>query len=139
MAKTPELLAQQLEKVKSAEARAASLRAKLSEERKKTLLELHVFLGFDSTHDLIDELERLVGKRRGRPPIKTDSAENESGEGESSKSMAKRKRISRDQRRKVIAAIGDGHTGEEVAEKFNISLSSVNNIKRSEGLVRVRR
>lgn len=92
------------------------------------LLALPAKHGFKSMDDFIDALRAATG-----------------GSGKAAKSAAKsssgrkpRAKITPEMKQKVKALVGDGKTGGQIAKALNISLPSVQNIKKELGLVKKR-
>jgi DNA invertase Pin-like site-specific DNA recombinase len=83
-------------------------------------------LGFASREDLINAL-RSVGK--------AGSGKGRRGRGKS-KGRRKRTTITAELRSRIEAAVRAGGKGQEVADKFDVSLPTVQNIKRAAGLTR---
>ena len=112
-------------------AKVEKLEKSISDERAALLRGLHLETGFASRDELIDALRGLGGARRGPKPG-----------AKAARSGGKRKRrakITPELREQIIAAVKAGGTGNAVARKFDISLPTVQNIKRDAGLTKKRK
>lgn len=127
MSKNQQSLSFNVSALQAAEAKVAKLREKLEAERLEQIKDLHLSLGFESRHELIDALVALGGPRRAR-------AASGGAEGRS-----RRGRITPEMKTGIINALKEGTAGAAVAEKFGISLPSVHNIKKAAGLVNSRK
>jgi uncharacterized protein YcbK (DUF882 family) len=124
---TDPMLTSQLKELARYKAKVADLESAISNRRKKQLERLHVELGFASRDELIAAL-RSVGRN--------GSAKRGRRAGGKSKTRHKRTTITPELRSKIEAAVRAGGKGLEVAEKFDVSLPTVQNIKRAAGLTR---
>jgi DNA-binding NarL/FixJ family response regulator len=119
------------------QAEAAVLSAQIEKERTSELAALPGNYGFDSLAGFIKALKaaygsagRKTGKRRGRPAG--------SGKAKATKGAGKRGKITDEMRAAVKSMVADGKTGAEIAKALGISMPSVQNIKKSFGLVKAR-
>jgi hypothetical protein len=120
------MLNSQLKELAKARAKVADLESAISKNRRKQLEKLHADLGFDSRESLISALRSLgKGGARGRP-AKTGGK----------KTRHKRTTITPELRARIEAAVRTGGKGMAVAKKFDVSLPTVQNIKRAAGLTR---
>lgn len=117
----------QIKELEQLQNQAAALKSKIEEEREAKLASMHEDVGLESTEALIDALQGLAKappkkkKRIKAPAIKR-----------------KRPRLTPAQKEKIANAIKDGLKGTEASRKFGVSLATVQNIKKSFGLVKSR-
>lgn len=130
------MLTPKLQQLATAKAKVEELEKKLSAERNAVLRRLHTEVGFASREDLIAALRGLDGA--GRRPGRPKAAAPASGGRKRGKRKARAK-ITPELRDQIIAAVKAGSTGNQVAQKFGVSLPTVQNIKRDAGLTRKRR
>lgn len=105
----------------------AALEKEMSSANRK-LLALPAKFGFKSMNDFIAELHAASGKS-GKSAPKAPTATG----------RKKRAVITADTKAKVKSLANDGKTGAEIAKALNISLPSVQNIKKELGLVKARK
>ena len=96
------------------------------EEAQGKLLRLPAKLGFDSTNDLIAALRNASAARR---PASLNEAQ---------RVRRKRQSLTPEIKSKVKKLVAAGKTSAYIAEKVNISVPSVHNIKKQFGLVKTR-
>ncbi len=125
-------------KVKELEAlkqKAAALEEQVATERARELAALPKEYGFDNVEDFLDAVLQANGgrrgRRRGRPPTTAKSG-RKSG-------RRPRTTITDQMRQQVKKLVEAGKTGAEIAKAVDISLPSVQNIKKSLGLVKERK
>jgi hypothetical protein len=125
-----------LQELAKAKAKVAKLEQALASEREGKLRNLHTDVGFESREELIAALRGLGGARAGgakrgrkpgRPPGRTKSGRK------------KRAKITPELRDQIIAAVKGGATGQAVADKYGVSLPTVQNIKNAAGLTKKRK
>ena len=121
------MLTSQLKELAKAKAKVVDLESAISKNRKKQLEKLHADLGFDSRESLISAL-RSLGKGGG--------ARARASKPRGKKGRHKRTTITPELRTKIEAAVRAGGKGIAVAKKFDVSLPTVQNIKRAAGLTR---
>jgi hypothetical protein len=119
-----------LNALQQAEAQVQLLKKKLATERVDRLRDLHSTLGFASRRELIDALGELDGKA---------PAARSAANGAIAPRKSKRARLTPDLKAEVIKMVKGGAAGSAVAERFGISVQSVQNIKSAAGLVRGRK
>lgn len=117
------MLSSQLKELAKAKAKVVDLESAISKNRKKQLEKLHADLGFDSRESLISALRSLGRGGRG-------------SKAGGKKVRHKRTTITPELRAKIEAAVRAGGKGLDVANKFDVSLPTVQNIKRAAGLTR---
>lgn len=108
----------------------ATLEAQLSKGNRK-LLKLPGKYGFKSMDAFIGALQRAAGGRQAKLPTAAKV-----GKASGRKPRAK---ITPETKAKVKALVGQEKTGAEIAAALNISLPSVQNIKKELGLVQKRK
>jgi hypothetical protein len=120
------MLNSQLKELAKARAKVADLESAISKNRRKQLEKLHADLGFESRESLINALRSLgKGGARGRP-----------SKPGGKKTRHKRTTITPELRARIEAAVRTGGKGMAVAKKFDVSLPTVQHIKRAAGLTR---
>ncbi len=107
-------------------AELAGLEQQYAIEQHKKLAGLHKEAGFGSTVELIAALKGLVSKQK--PGIGKKNTVLQSG---------KRTKITAPMRAKIVAALKGGAKGTAVAEEYGISIPSIQNIKKENGLTKV--
>lgn len=125
------------DKVKELEAlkqKAAALEQQVAAERARELAALPKEFGFDDPEAFIDAVIAATGGRRGRRGRPAD-ARHPRGRG----TRHPRTKITDEIRQQVKKMTGAGKTGAEIAAAVDISLPSVQNIKKSLGLVKRRK
>ena len=131
------MLTSKLKELAQYRAKIASLENAIESARTNQLRNLHTEMGFDSREELIAALRGLGGggKRRGRPPKKA-AAKKKAVKRRGRGGRKGRAVITAELRSKIVAAARGGETGQAIAEKFDVSLPTVQNIKRAAGLTR---
>jgi len=107
----------------------AALESQLSRNNKK-LLKLPAKFGFKSMDAFIGALQAAAGGRQTALPAAKASKPT---------GRKPRAKITPDTKAKVKAMVGQEKTGAEIARALNISLPSVQNIKKELGLVQKRK
>jgi transposase len=130
------MLTPKLQQLATAKAKVEELEKKLSAERNAVLRRLHTEVGYSSREDLIAALRGLDGAGAGRGRPKAAASTSAGRKRGKRKARAK---ITPEIREQIIAAVKGGSTGNQVAQKFGVSLPTVQNIKRDAGLTRKRR
>lgn len=131
------MLSSKLKELAQYKAKIASLENAIESARVNQLRNLHTEMGFDTREELIAALRGLGGgrgKRRGRPPGRSGKAKKKAGRKRGGRKA--RAVITPALKAKIISAVKGGATGNAVAEKFDVSLPTVQNIKRDAGLTR---
>lgn len=131
----------QLAKLEKAKADIQQLEAKIAAEREAALAKLPSDFGYASLNDFIKALTAAAksgGKAKGKPgrKVKADSAPKAPKAAKPGK--GKRARITDEIKAQVKALAEAGKTGQEIAKLLSISAPSVQNIKKSFGLVKSR-
>ncbi len=125
------MVTNKLKELEAARARLATLEQSLASELKRELAGLPAKYGFDSVGAFVRAVQSAGGGRRGRPP----GTGKRGGPG---KKRRHRAVITDETRASVKKLVADGKTGSEIAKSLNISLPSVQNIKKALGLVKKR-
>ena len=124
------MVSEKMKELEVTKAKLAALEKSIAAELRLELNSLPAKYGFESVAAFVAALkEAAPGGRRGKRLTKKKKPE---GAG------ARRKRavITPETRDELKKMVEDGKTGGEIAEKLGISLPSVQNIKKSMGLVR---
>lgn len=144
------MISKTLKEIKATKAKLAALEKKAEAETNKRIANLHKDAGFDSREDLIAALQALGGpKRRGRAPgkaKKTAAPKAKKAAKKAAKSAkpgakkrAQRTAITPALRKSIVEALKAGGKGAAVAEKFNVSVPTIHNIKKAAGLTKARK
>lgn len=117
-----------LKKLEEARAKVSALEANLASERSKELAALPARYGFDSVAGFVAAVRDAAGGGRGagRPA--------KSGNGKRRRAV-----ITSETKAQVKTLVEGGKTGAEIAKTLQISLPSVQNIKKELGLVNARK
>jgi len=94
------------------------------ESAKSDLNDLVTKHGFKSVKQFLTDLGYI--KTEGAAPVDASTVEN------------KRTKVTEEIEAKIVEMINDKKTATEIAEKFNVSTSTVNNIKKANGLTKPR-
>lgn len=124
----PTIVSAKLKELEAARVKLASLEEQVRSELKKELAALPAKYGFGSADEFVDAVRAATGARRGRGPAKAAGGQK----------RRKRAVITDETRTLVKKLVGAGKTGAEIAQQVGISLPSVQNIKKSLGLVKKR-
>ena len=119
------MIAKQIKELAATKARVAQLEQSIAAQLNQELAALPGQYGFESVGDFCKAVKAAGGKRRGRPAKKAAGA----------KKRRKRAVITDATRAEVKKLVEAGKTGGEIAKAVKISLPSVQNIKKSLGLV----
>lgn len=122
------MVTNKLQKLREYQRQMAKLEKELARYNHK-LLALPAKHGFKSMAAFIDALRAASGVGGGKAP--KAAAAKSSG-------RKPRAKITPETKQKVKAMVGDGKTGGQIAKALNISLPSVQNIKKELGLVKKR-
>lgn len=123
------MVTDKLKELEAARAKLASLEQSLEAQLNKELAGLPAKYGFDSAASFLKAFTAATGGRRGRP------AGQRGGPGK----KRRRRAVITDETRAALKKMVDaGKTGGEIAKALQISLPSVQNIKKALGLVRKR-
>jgi DNA-binding NarL/FixJ family response regulator len=134
------MVTDKLKELEAARAKLASLEQSIQSELSKELAQLPAKYGFASADDFADAVRQAAGggRRRGRPPGSTSSAAPKAKRGGAGKTRRPRSVITDETRQQVKKLAEAGKTGAEIAKAVDISLPSVQNIKKALGLVKKR-
>lgn len=133
------MLTSKIKELAQYKAKVASLESAIETARLNQLRNLHTEAGFDSREELIAALRGLgKGKRKGRRgrPAKKAAAKKKTAGRKGKKGRKGRAVITPALRSRIEAAARGGATGQAIARKFDVSLPTVQNIKRAAGLTR---
>jgi hypothetical protein len=125
------MVTNQIKQLEATKAKIVSLEKSIAKRLHRELASLHAKYGFDSLAEFtkaLKEASGLGGKGRKGRPAKAGS-------------KAKRRRravITDDTRASVKKLVETGKTGSQIAKSLGISLPSVQNIKKAQGLVKAR-
>jgi DNA-binding NarL/FixJ family response regulator len=136
------MVTDKLKELEAARAKLASLEQAIAGELNKELASLPAKYGFQSTADFLKAVTAAAGGgggngRRGRPGRKAGAATS-AGPGAPGKKRRKRSVITDETRAQVKKLVNEGKTGGQIAKALDISLPSVQNIKKALGLVKKR-
>jgi DNA-binding NarL/FixJ family response regulator len=128
------MVTDKLKQLEQTRAKLASLEASLAAEVNKELASLPAKYGFDSVDSFTQAVRAAGGggARRGRP-AKAAAAPKKGKNGRKARAV-----ITDATRVTVKKMVNDGKTGNEIAAALDISLPSVQNIKKALGLVNKR-
>jgi DNA-binding NarL/FixJ family response regulator len=126
------MVTDKLKELEAARARIANLERSIASELRAELAGLPAKYGFGSTKEFVAAVRAAGGGRRGRPAG--------SGRKAAAGGQTRRRRavITDETRASVKKLVEGGKTGSEIAKSLKISLPSVQNIKKSLGLVKKR-
>lgn len=110
------------------EDKVAQLRKAVANRLRQELASLPRKYGFDSTPAFLKAVKQAAG---GRNSVRASAA--------GGKKRRRRAKITPEMKQKLKALVGQGKTGTEIARTLGISLPSVQNIKKEQGLVKARR
>ncbi|PTX99116.1 hypothetical protein DB354_02570 [Opitutus sp. ER46] len=125
------MVSAKLKELEATRAKLASLEQAVQAELGKELAGLPAKFGFESVDDFIEAVRTATGARRGR---RGRPAKNADG----AKKRRRRAVITDETRAEVKKMVEGGKTGAAIAEALNISLPTVQNIKKALGLVKKR-
>ena len=133
----------QLAKLEKAKADLMQMEAKIAAERVAALAKLPSDFGYSSLNDFIKALTAAAksgGKVKGKPGRKAKGAAKAPKAPKATKAAkaGKRAKITDEVKAQVKAMAEAGKTGQEIAKALGISAPSVQNIKKSFGLVKSR-
>ena len=129
------MVTEKIKEIAELKAKASKLEAKMIVERKAELASLAEKYGYDSLKAFIKALKEAAGKtgkRRGPKP------KGKKGKAAGKPGKRKRAKITPAMREKVKAAVQAGKSGSAIAKQLGMSVQSVQNIKKSFGLVKSR-
>ena len=135
------MVTDKIKELEAARAKLANLEQSIASELNKELAGLPSKYGFSSAADFVKAVLGASGggKQRGPKPAKPAKVLKPlSGRGGPGKKRRFRAVITDETRAQVKKLVNDGKTGGEIAKALNISLPSVQNIKKALGLVKKR-
>lgn len=134
------MVTDKLKELEAARAKLANLEQSIADELKKELGGLPAKYGFDSAEGFTDAVLAAAGRPRGRKPGRVPAAPAGGGRGRGGPGKKRKSRavITDETRSQVKKLVNDGKSGAEIAKALNISLPSVQNIKKALGLVKKR-
>ena len=124
------MIIDRIKELEAAKAKVAALEAKISAERNAALSSLPAKYGFENVAAFISAVRAMGGKRRGRKPNKAAAVAT------GSKQRRRRAKITDATRAQVKKLVEAHKTGGQIAKALKISLPSVQNIKKTLGLVK---
>jgi DNA-binding NarL/FixJ family response regulator len=133
------MVTDKLKELESARAKLAQLEQSIADELTKELAALPAKYGFASAEEFASAVRAAAGGRvrrgrRGRPAGPAKAKPAKAGR----KGRKKRAVITDETRAQLKKLVNDGKTGEQIAKALNISLPTVQNIKKALGLVKKR-
>lgn len=136
------MVTDKIKELEAARAKLANLEQSIASELNKELAGLPAKYGFSSAADFVKAVLGASGgggKQRAPKPAKpVKMLKPLSGRGGPGKKRRFRAVITDETRTQVKKLVSDGKTGGEIAKALNISLPSVQNIKKALGLVKKR-
>jgi len=130
------MVTDKLKELEATRAKLASLEQSMQDELRKELAELPAKYGFGSSEAFLSAVRAAAGgskPRRGRPP-KSATPAVVAGK----QPRKQRVEITKETRAEVKKLVQEGKTGAEIAKAVNLSLPSIQNIKKALGLVKKR-
>jgi len=125
------MIADQIQDLNAARAKVAELEKIIAAQLNQELISLPGKYGYSDMNEFIAALKAVAGTRR-KSRVGSAASKSDSGNGD----RRKRATITDAVRANVKRLVEEGKTGAEVAQELGISLPSVQNIKKSLGLVR---
>jgi hypothetical protein len=126
------MVTKQIKELESTKAKIVALEKAIAKRLQKELSSLHDKYGFPSLHDFVKALKSAASFGPSR----------KGGKGKVSKSSGAKRRkravITEETRTNVKKLVESGKTGSQIAKTLGISLPSVQNIKKAQGLVKAR-
>lgn len=130
------MVIQKIKELEALQARAAELQSVIEDQRTAELAALPANYGYDSLPAFIKALKAAVGKG-GKATKAKKGAKKKAAKAEKPAKRTRAK-ITQETRDQVKALVEGGKTGAEIASELNISLPTVQNIKKALGLVKAR-
>jgi hypothetical protein len=124
------MVTKQIKELEAAKAKMIALEHSIEKRLRKELSTLHAKYGFESLGHFVKALKGASSPARKGSKGKAAKA--------SGKKRRKRSVITEDTRANVKKLVETGKTGSQIAKSLGISLPSVQNIKKSLGLVKAR-
>ena len=139
------MVTDKIKELEAARAKLASLEQTIASELNKELAALPAKYGFQSTADFLKAVAAATGGggggngRRGRRGRKAAAAPAAKAAARGAGGKRKGRAVITDETRtQVKKMVNDGKTGGEIAKALDISLPSVQNIKKALGMVKKR-
>lgn len=125
------MVSNRIKELTATKAKVAALEASIAAERNAVLATLPAHYGFDDVNAFVDAVLGAAGKRRGR---------KSSTIAQTGRKPRKNRAVITDATRAAVKKLAAaGTTGAAIAKELNISLPSVQNIKKALGLVKKRK
>lgn len=128
------MFTEKLARLAKAKAELKQMEAKMVADRTAALARLPSEFGFESLQDFIAALKKAGMSKGQRPAGRSSGAKP----AKISKAPGKRARITDEIKAQVKALTVAGKTGQEIAGSLGISQASVQNIRKTLGLVKTR-
>ncbi|HVS53363.1 MAG TPA: helix-turn-helix domain-containing protein [Opitutaceae bacterium] len=128
------MVTNKLKELEATRAKLASLEQSIASELHKELAGLPAKYGFDSVAAFVQAVQAASGGRRGRRAGKAAGPKA----GKTKSGRKPRAVITDETRAQVKKLVAAGKTGGEIAKELDLSLPSVQNIKKALGLVKKR-
>jgi hypothetical protein len=123
------MVTKQIKELEATKAKIVSLEKSIAQRLKRELASLHKNYGFPSLGEFVKALKGASGSkgRKAKPAKSAGKAKRR-----------KRAVITEETRASVKKLVEAGKTGSQIAKSLGISLPSVQNIKKAQGLVKAR-
>ena len=131
------MLTKKIKELEATRARAAALEKSIAKQLDRSLSSLPSEYGYDSVEEFIRAVRGAAGGGRGRKSGKKRASGRRKAAGGGKKRF--RAVITDATRSQVKSMVEAGKTGAAIAKSLKISLPSVQNIKKSLGLVKARK
>jgi transposase len=133
------MLSNKFQEIEQYKAKLAQMEKAVLAEREAQLKRLHLDLGFASQADLIQALRKAGSAPAPKAAAKAaPKAKKKKAAAAPKKQRRKRAKVTEEMRKQIAEALAAGGKGAEVAAKFDVSVPTVNNIKKAAGLVKKR-
>lgn len=114
------------------------LESQAAQERENTLRSLPAAAGVQTVDELIALLIPYSSKYQGKRGAKPRRAKAASAPKAAGEKKGTRTRLTPEQKQQVVEDIKGGMTGAEAAKKYDVSVMTVQNIKKAAGIVKSR-
>lgn len=121
------MLSDKLKELEATRGKLAALEQAVQAELRSELAALPAKYGFENVSAFLAAVRRASGSRRGRPPKAAKGL---------GRARRRRATVTDATRAEVKKLVEGGNTGSEIAKAVGVSLPTVQNIKKSLGLVR---
>ncbi len=132
------MVTEKIKELAALEAKAAELKARIETQRDAELATLPSTYGYTSLNDFIKALKVAETKAAGRRGKRGPKPASAKAAKPAKSGKRTRTKITPELKQQVVAAVQAGKSGSEIANQFQISLPSVQNIKKEAGLVKAR-